>query len=207
MLPLILLLAAPAVERGFTALFDGKTLNGWIQVEKRGTGYQVQDGNLVCPKDGGANLYTDKDYANFILRFEFRMEPGGNNGVGIRCPETARDCAYQGMEIQILDDQHEKYKGRLKPTQHHGSIYDVIPAKPAPLKKSGEWNHEEIVVNGRKIQVTLNGTVLVDADLDSVKDPAVLEKHPGLARTMGRIGFLGHNSLVEFRNVRVRPLK
>jgi hypothetical protein len=111
------------------------------------------------------------------------------------------------MEIQILDDQHEKYKGRLKPTQHHGSISDVIPAKPAPLKKSGEWNHEEIVVNGRKIQVTLNGTVLVDADLDSVKDPAVLEKHPGLARTMGRIGFLGHNSLVEFRNVRVRPLK
>jgi hypothetical protein len=201
-----LLLALPPVEPGFVSLFDGKTLNGWVQVDKRGSGYVVQDGMLVCPKGGGANLYTDKDYANFILRFEFRMEEGGNNGVGIRCPETARDCAYAGMEIQILDDQHEKYKGRIKPTQFHGSIYDVIPAKPGFLKKAGEWNQEEIVVNGRKIQVTLNGTVIVDADLDTVKDPAVLAKHPGLARTTGRLGFLGHDSLVEFRNIRVKPL-
>jgi hypothetical protein len=201
-----LVLALPPVEPGFVSLFDGKTLNGWVQVDKRGSGYVVQDGMLVCPKGGGANLYTDKDYANFILRFEFRMEEGGNNGVGIRCPETARDCAYAGMEIQILDDQHEKYKGRIKPTQFHGSIYDVIPAKPGFLKKAGEWNQEEIVVNGRKIQVTLNGTVIVDADLDTVKDPAVLAKHPGLARTTGRLGFLGHDSLVEFRNIRVKPL-
>ena len=206
MIALLILLAAPAVEPGFVSLFDGKTLNGWIQVDKRGSGYLVQEGNLVCPKGGGANLYTDQDYANFILRFEFRMEEAGNNGVGIRCPETARDCAYAGMEIQILDSLHPKYKDRIKPAQHHGSVYDVIPAKTGYLKKTGEWNNEEIVVNGRKIKVTLNGTVILDGDLDTVKDPEVLKKHPGLARTTGRIGFLGHDSLVEMRNLRGRAL-
>jgi len=204
MIGLLFLLAAPALEPGFVSLFDGKTLNGWIQVDKRGSGYLVQDGKIVCPKDGGANLYTEKDYADFILRFEFKFEETGNNGVGIRCPETAKDCAYAGMEIQILDSLHPKYKDVIRPAQHHGSVYDVIPAKTGYLHKAGEWNNEEIVVNGRKIQVTLNGTVILHADLDSVKDPEVLKKHPGLARTTGRIGFLGHNSLVEFRNIRVR---
>jgi len=202
----LLLLLAPPVEPGFAALFDGETLNGWTQVAKRGSGYIVEDGKIVCPSDGGGNLYTDKDYASFILRFEFRMEEGGNNGIGIRCPEAARDCAYQGMEIQILDDQHEKYKGKIKPTQFHGSVYDVFPAKPGYLKKAGEWNQEEIVVDGRKINVTLNGTVILDENLDTVKDPEVLKKHPGLAQTTGRIGLLGHGSRVEFRNLRMKLL-
>jgi len=202
----LILFLAPAVEPGFVPLFDGKTLHGWIQVDKRGSGYLVEDGKIVCPSNGGANLYTDKDYANFVLRIEFRMEEAANNGVGIRCPEDARDCAYQGMEIQILDGLHPKYKDRIRPAQHHGSVYDVIPAKTGFLKKTWDWNEEEIVVDGRSIKVTLNGTVILDANLDSVKDPEVLKKHPGLARTTGRIGFLGHDSRVEFRNIRVKVL-
>ncbi len=206
-LPVLILLLAPAVEPGFAPLFDGKTLNGWIQVDKRGSGYLVEDGKIVCPPDGGANLYTDKDYANFILRFEFRMEEAANNGVGIHCPANARHCAYQGMEIQILDGLHPKYKDRIRPAQHHGSVYDVIPAKTGFLKKAWEWNQEEIAVDGRKIKVTLNRTVILDANLDSVTDTEVLKKHPGLARTTGRIGFLGHNSRIEFRNIRVKTLR
>ena len=202
----LFLLLAPAIEPGFVSLFDGKTLHGWVQVDKRGSGYLVEDGKIVCPSSGGANLYTDKDYANFVLRFEFRLEEAGNNGVGIRCPAQARDCAYEGMEIQILDSLHPKYASRIRPAQHHGSVYDVIPAKTGFLKKAGEWNEEEIVVDGRRIRVTLNGTVILDADLDTVKDPEVLKKHPGLARTTGRIGFLGHDSRVEFRNIRVKAL-
>jgi hypothetical protein len=205
----ILTLAAmlTAAEPGFKPLFDGRTLNGWTLVEKRnsGRGYVVEEGKLVCPADGGGNLLTDKDYANFVFRFEFRMEPGGNNGVGIRAPLTG-DIAYSGMEIQILDHDHEKYKGRLKPTQRHGSIYDVFPAEPEALKPAGEWNSEEIMADGRRIKITLNGKVLVDANLDSVKDPEVLKKHPGLARTTGRIGFLGHGTRVEFRNLRIKEL-
>jgi hypothetical protein len=205
---LVFALSASAVEPGFVPLFDGKTLNGWTLVEKRdsGRGYIVENGVLVCPADGGGNLLTEKDYANFILRFEFRMEPGGNNGVGIRAPLRG-DIAYSGMEIQILDHHHERYRGKLKPTQYHGAIYDVIPpAITDALRPAGEWNEQEIIADGRRIRVTLNGKKILDADLDSVTDPEVLKKHPGLARTSGRIGFLGHGTRVEFRNIRIKEL-
>jgi len=145
-----------------------------------------------------------KEYANFILRVEFRLSPGGNNGVGIRAPFEG-DAAYQGMEIQVLDDPAEQYKNIL-PGQHSGSIYLVFPAKQGALKPTGEWNAYEITANGRHVSVRLNGTMVVDADLDSMKDPEVLRKHPGLARTTGHIGFLGHRSHVEFRNVRIKEL-
>ncbi len=197
--------ALPALEPGFVSLFDGKTLQGWTLVGGHGPGYIVEDQKIVCPAEGGGNLFTEKEYANFVFRFEFLMEPGANNGIGIRAPLEG-DAAYRGMEIQILDDQHERYKGRLKPEQYHGSIYDVIPARTGYLKPAGEWNQEEITANGRRITVQLNGVIIVDSNLDIVKEPQVLKRHPGLARTTGHIGFLGHGTRVEFRNIRIRPL-
>lgn len=209
----VILAAAPAGQSGsggddvgFVSLFDGQTLAGWRLVGGHGPGYIARDGVLVCPKDGGGNLFTERQYANFILRFEFRTEPGGNNGVGIRAPLEG-DPAYEGMEIQILDDGHALYKGKIRSEQHHGSIYDVIPARTGFLKPAGEWNTEEILADNRQIRVTLNGVVIVDANLDTVREPAVLAKHPGLARPSGHIGFLGHGSLVEFRNIRIRTLR
>jgi len=200
-------LVSAAAEEGFISLFDGQTLNGWTLFDKgqKGRGYIVRDGMLVCPRDGGGNLLTEKEFSDFIFRFEFRMEPGGNNGVGIRAP-LAGDISQTGMEIQILDHGHEKYKSWLKPTQRHGAVYDMIPPIADALKPAGEWNSEEIRVEGRRVKVTLNGVSITDADLDTVKDPAVLKKHPGAARTSGRLGFLGHGSLIEFRNIRVKPL-
>ncbi len=205
----VALLAAallPAAEPGFIPLFDGKTLNGWSLFSKgSGRGYIVENGAIVCPPDGGGNLLTDREFSDFIFRFEFRMEPGGNNGVGIRAP-LAGDIAYSGMEIQILDHNHDRYKGWLKPTQRHGAVYDLIPPLTEALKPAGEWNSEEIEARGRKIRVTLNGVLITDADLDTIKDPEKLKKHPGAARTGGHIGFLGHGTRVEFRNIRVKPL-
>ncbi len=207
----VLLLAAPLAatpaddEQDFTPLFNGKSLDGWLLVNKQGPGYLVEDGVLVCPADGGGNLFTEREYANFVLRFEFRLEPGGNNGVGIRSPLEG-DPAYVAMEIQILDDDAEQYAGKLQPWQYHGSIYGVVPAKRGFTKPAGEWNCEEILCDGRHVRVTLNGEVIVDANLDEVKDPEVLEKHPGLARTSGHIGFLGHGTRVEFRNIRLKEL-
>ncbi|HEX8999540.1 MAG TPA: DUF1080 domain-containing protein [Blastocatellia bacterium] len=194
-----------ADEKGFVQLFDGKTLSGWKLVKGRGPGYVVKDGVLVCPLDGGGNLYTEKEYANFVFRFEFKTEPGGNNGVGIRAPLDG-DAAYQGMEIQILDDGHEKYKGKIKSEQHHGSVYDTIPARTGFLKPAGEWNTEEIMAQGSRIRVTLNGVIILDADLNMVKEAEVLKKHPGLKNKTGHIGFLGHGSLVEFRHLRIKAL-
>jgi hypothetical protein len=195
-----------AAEPGFRMLFDGKSLDGWTLYEKKdGRGYIVENGAIVCPSDGGGNLYTKDQFANFILRLEFRMDPGGNNGIGIRAPLTG-DAAYEGMELQILDHNHERYAPRIKPTQRHGAVYDVIPPIAENLKPAGEWNVQEVHAEGPRIRVTLNGKLITDADLSTVTDPAVLAKHPGLKRASGHIGFLGHGTRVEFRNIRIREL-
>jgi hypothetical protein len=201
----VLAVTAAGAERGFVTLFDGKTLDGWQIAGQKGAGYVVENGVLVCPADGGGNLFTAEEYANFVLRFEFRLFEGSNNGIGIRAPLEG-DAAYAGMEIQILDDGAPRYQGKLRPAQYHGSIYDVIAAKQGFKKPTGEWNSEEIRAKGRLITVILNGTTIVDADLDSVHDPAVLKKHPGLARPSGHIGLLGHGTRVEFRNFRIQEL-
>jgi hypothetical protein len=199
-----LVLSAAAADPGFADLFDGRTLNGWRYVGPKNDSYFVEKGLLVTSPNARGNLFTEAEYANFILRFDFRLTEGANNGIGIRAPLEG-DAAYQGMEIQILDHDAAVYAGKLRPTQYHGSIYDVFPAKTGALKRT-EWNHEEISANGPHVVVTLNGTVIVDADLSSVTDPEVLKKHPGLKRASGHIGLLGHDSRVEFRNLQIRKL-
>lgn len=198
---------ASAAERGFKSLFNGKDLTGWTLIKGHGKGYLVEKEVLVCPEDGGGNLFTEKEYSNFILRLDWRLWDGGNNGVGIRAPLEG-DAAYVGMEIQILDETSEKYKkgAGLKPTQMTGSVYDVFAAKSGHVKRDGTWNKYEIAAKGSKIKVTLNDIVITDVDLDTVKDEVVLKKHPGLARKSGHIGFLGHGTRVEFRTIRIKEL-
>ena len=203
---LVFALSALGADRGFVSLFNGKDLDGWFLSGGKGRGYVVENGVLVCPADGGGNLLTNKEYGNFVLRFEFRMEPGGNNGVGIRTPKEG-DAAYVGMEIQILDHDHERYAGKLKPTQRHGSVYDLIPALKDALKPAGEWNREEITAKGGRIQVRLNGELITDGDLSTIRDEKVLAKHPGAKRASGHLGFLGHGTRVEFRNIQIREMK
>ena len=197
-------------EKGFKSLFNGKDLKGWVYglrqgtENKHGVGYRAANGIIYCTSEDGGNLFTEKEYGDFILRLEFKLEPNANNGIGIRAPLEG-DAAYVGMEIQVLDDSGSNYQS-LRPAQYHGSIYDVVAAKRGSLKPVGEWNSEEITAKGRRITVKLNGNTIVDANLDDVKDEAVLEKHSGLARSKGHIGFLGHGSRVEFRNIRIKEL-
>jgi 3-keto-disaccharide hydrolase len=205
----ILLVAAvgalTAAEEGFTPLFDGKTLNGWKLMGGHGAGYAVQGGNIVLPRGGGGNLLYEKEFTDFILRFEFKLEEGSNNGLAIRSPMSNADMAYQGMELQIIDNSAERYKD-IQPWQKHGSLYNVFPAKTGALKPVGQWNEEEVRVIGRKVTVVLNGTTILDVNIDDVKDPATLKKHPGLQNKSGHIGFLGHNEPVEFRNIRIKEM-
>ena len=192
-------LAPEKSQEGFVSLFDGKTLNGWQGDLK---GYAIEDGVMVC-KPGG-DIYTAKEYANFVLRFEFKLPPGGNSGVSIRSPLQGAS-AYAGMEIQILDDSHPKYKD-LQPYQFHGSIYGVAPAKRGFLKPAGQWNCEEIMAKGSRIKVTLNGTVIVDADIGDIKETMDRLDHPGLHNAKGHVGWAGHGDPVAFRNVRIKEL-
>jgi len=191
-------------EAGFTSLSNGKDLAGWTYASKAGNGYAVADGAIYCTASDGGSLYTEKEYADFIFRFEFKLTQNANNGVGIRAPLQG-DAAYVGMEIQVLDDSGPDYKS-LRPEQYHGSIYDVFAAKRGSLKPVGEWNEEEITAKGRRVTIKLNGNIIVDANLDDVKDEAKLKKHPGLANTKGHIGFLGHGTRVEFRNLRIKEI-
>lgn len=194
-------------ESGFTSLFDGQTLNGWKLIGAKGGGYGVTNGVIYCARGGGGNLMTEKEYSDFILRFEFKLEDGSNNGVGIRAPLDG-DAAYAGMEIQILEEGaalRGKW-GKLREEQYHGSVYDLIAARRGALKPPGEWNTEEITARGRRIKVVVNGQTILDADLNSITDPEKIRKHPGLFRERGHIGFLGHNDYLEFRNIRIKEL-
>lgn len=197
-------------ESGFAPLFNGKDLIGWFyntekgKEQKAGVGYQVKDGVVFSTVKDGGILFTEKEYANFILRFEFKLTPNANNGIGIRAPKGGH-ASYDGMEIQVLDDGGDKYT-KLRPAQYHGSIYDVVPAERGHLKPVGEWNTEEILADGRHIRITLNGYVIVDANLDDVKDEATLKKHTGLQSKTGHIGLLGHGTEVYFRNMHVKEL-
>ncbi|HLV00690.1 MAG TPA: DUF1080 domain-containing protein [Acidobacteriota bacterium] len=193
-------------ESDFVPLFEGKSLDGWVLVGKKGPGYLVQDGKIVCPPNGGGNLFTEREYSDFILRFEFKLEPGSNNGLAIRSPLQEGSIAYEGTELQIIDDSAERYKN-LKPWQRHGSMYHVFPARVGFLKPVGEWNQQEVIAEGPKVKVILNGTTILDVNVEDVKDPEILKKHPGLKRRSGHLGFLGHNEPIEFRNIRIKELK
>lgn len=208
---LALTLPALAADEGFTPLFDGKTLEGW---QGGKDGYEIREGAIVSlTKGGSGNLYTNKEYKNFHLKFEFKLTPGANNGIGIHVPLPTDgkriDPAYAGMEIQVLDDGDEKYKGKIKEWQHHGSVYGIVPAKQGHLKPVGEWNSEEIILDGKHVQVILNGVTIVDADLDKASTPQTIDgrEHPGLKRDTGYLCFCGHGAEVWFRNLRIKELK
>jgi hypothetical protein len=190
-------------EKGFTPLFNGKNLDGWVGNKNS---YQAVDGMIVIDPQGsgGGNLLTEKEYGDFILKFEFQLTPGANNGLGIHAPLEG-DAAYVGKELQILDNTADKYKD-LQEYQFHGSVYGVIPAKRGFLKPVGEWNQQEVIVNHPHITIILNGTTILDGDyLEASKDGTLDGKdHPGLQRDRGHIGFLGHGDVVRFRNIRIK---
>ncbi len=198
-------ITAAEKAEGFVPLFNGRDLEGWTGDTD---GYLAEDGKLVVhPERKGGNLFTEKEYADFILRFDFKLTPGANNGLGVRAPLEG-DAAYAGMEIQVLEDGSPLYWD-LRPTQYHGSVYGIVPARRGVLRPVGEWNSQEVTVRGRRVTVVVNGTTVVDADLDAASAGGTMDgrDHPGLARERGHIGFLGHGSLVEFRNIRLRELK
>ncbi|NLE35502.1 MAG: DUF1080 domain-containing protein, partial [Bacteroidales bacterium] len=192
-------------EEGFTSLFNGRNLDGWIGNK---VSYTAEDGMIVIKpgNDSGGNLYTEKEYADFVFRFEFQLTPGANNGLGIRTP-TEGDAAYVGMELQILDNTASVYAG-LEPYQYHGSVYGVIPARRGFLRPVGEWNYQEVTVKGTKVKVVLNGTIIVDGDIAEAAMNGTIDgkEHPGLQNRKGHIGFLGHGSVVKFRNIRIKEL-
>tara|TARA_R110002020_G_scaffold125767_1_gene283134 strand:- start:830 stop:1495 length:666 start_codon:yes stop_codon:yes gene_type:complete len=191
--------------KDFVSLFNGENLDGWVGNK---TSYRAENGMIVIDPQGtgGGNLFTEKEYGDFTLRFEFQLTPGANNGLGIHAPLEG-DAAYVGKELQILDNTAEKF-AELKEYQYHGSVYGVIPAKRGFLKPVGEWNSQEVIVNHPHIKIILNGETILDGDyLEASKNGTVDHKdHPGLQRSSGHIGFLGHGDVVRFKNISIKEL-
>lgn len=184
---------------GFAPLFDGATLAGW-----RGDldGYEVADGAIRCKQGRGGNLFTEAIWQDFVVRLQFRLPPGGNNGLAMRYPGKG-DPAYAGVEVQVLDDTAAKH-AQLQPWQYHGSIYGVVPSHRGYLRPVGEWNFQQVTVQGSRYTVVLNGTTIVDADIAAL--PSRLDGHRGKDNREGHFGFAGHGDAVEFRDVRAKRL-
>ena len=211
-------LSAEEAAEGFEVLFDGRSLHKWTG---NTTNYVPLNGTIdVTAQYGGSgNLYTKKEYSDFVLRFEFRfIREGVNNGIGIRTPMGV-DAAFEGMEIQILDHDAPIYKD-IKNYQQHGSVYGVIAAKRVKFPPLGDWNVEEIRAVGDRITVTVNGEVILDGNIREacqghcVGDPGEKgnhymidhRNHPGLFNKSGHLGLLGHGAGIQFRNLRVLDL-
>ncbi|WP_340105457.1 family 16 glycoside hydrolase [Rhodohalobacter sp. 8-1] len=191
------------LSEGFNALFNGTDLTGWTGDKEA---YEVQDGQLIHQPGENGHLFSQQEYGDFILRFQFKLTPGANNGLAIRAPLEGNP-AYQGMELQILDNSAEKWSD-LEPYQYHGSIYGVASAERGHLKPAGEWNTQQVIANGAQITVTLNGVTILGVDLSEMdnSDTPDGEDHPGLSRDSGHIGFMGHGDEVAFRNIQIRDL-
>ena len=191
---------------GFTALFNGKDLDGWKVHggDMKFWGADADKGILYVDGGGGGWLMTEKEYGDYELRVDWKIPEKGNSGVALRAPREG-DPAYTGMEIQILDnDWHKKNLKGLQDVQLAGAIYGVVAPSKDVTKPIGEWNSYRITAKGRRIKIELNGTVIVDADLDDSKEQ--FKKHPGLTREKGCIGLQSHSERVEFRNVFVKEL-
>jgi hypothetical protein len=189
---------------GFQPIFSGKDFNGWAGPLDN---VEVKDGAMLWHRGEGGTIYTKEQYTNFVARLEFKLPPGGNNGLAIRYPGTG-DTAYVGMcEIQILDENYETATGeKIDPRQAHGSAYGMVAAQRGYQHPIGEWNYEEVTVKGSTIKVELNGTVILDCDLSKVTSFMGNSAHPGKDRVSGSFGFAGHNDSVMFRNISIRRI-
>jgi hypothetical protein len=190
-------------EAGFFALFDGRGLTGWKTFGGEPDTWKAEHALLVGTGKGGGWLGTRRDYADFVLRLEFKLTPESNSGVYLRAPADTSHISRTGLEIQLLDEYHARYRD-IQPWQRTGSIYHVAAALPGHLKTSGQWNSMEIRAEGPHVVILLNGVKVVDDQLDS--HPELEKEHPGLKRISGRIGLQTHNGRVEFRNVQIKEL-
>ena len=199
------ILAERSNAKDGAAIWNGKDFDGWAGPVEN---YEINDGAIRCKEGKGGTIYHKDEVSDFIAQLEFKIPPGGNNGLAIRYPGTG-DTAYAGMtELQVLDDNYEKVKGPIDPRQAHGSVYGMVAAARGYQHPIGEWNFQEVIVKGSRIRVELNGSVILDADVAKV-DPATVmggSAHPGKDRTSGFFGFAGHNDPVAFRAIRIKKL-
>ena len=211
-------LTAQEKQAGWTLLFDGKSLNGWRGYQKpdaTGTRWRVEDGLLtVNPGDGSdtrgqRDIITTATYDRFELAWEWRISEGGNSGLKYFILEDQNSAI--GHEYQLIDDERHA-DAKVGPHRQTAAFYDVLPAENRPLRPAGQWNQSRVVSNGKTIEHYLNGTKVLQYELDSPALRAAIakSKFKDIAR-FGKLqnGFIllqDHGDRVWYRNVKVRRL-
>jgi hypothetical protein len=194
------LLSAEEAAEGFFPLFNGETLDGWTIRGDNHRAYAAQGGHLLITGQGnGGWMFTDRPYANFVLRLEYKLHPeGGNSGVAVRATPTGNP-SFSGMEIQVVAPAPPSVSSA-------GALLAAVAPQVQADKPAGEWNAMEIVCDGPRVQTTLNGQVLYDINIDTYDSP---DKENTPLPERAREGFIAiqdHADHVEFRNIRIKPL-
>jgi hypothetical protein len=190
---------------GFVELINCKDLSNW---QGAVGSYEVVDGAIRCRQGKGGDLLTKEEFENGFIRVEFKLPKAGNNGIALRTPLGGHSSS-DGLELQVIDSDgyNEAHpKEPLLPYQYHGSLYHCVGAKHGYLRPVGEWNFQEIEVQGQRIKVTLNGTRILEVDIATFDRSQIAHPPRGLDHTKGFIGFAGHSDPVEFRSFKVKRL-
>jgi len=204
------ILTADEKAEGFKLLFDGKTLDNWTPLTSNGTkipleksNFSVRDGTLcVPPKSMAYWIRYDRQFADFVLRLDYKLAKKTNSGIFLRVPPGKVHPAYRAFEVQLLDDYSRK------PDKHTtGSIYDVIAPTQNMSKPVGQWNSMEITCDGPLVTVVHNGVKVVDADFSKLTKP--IGKFSIPYAKLPRVGFFGlqyHGHELAFKNIRIKEL-
>ncbi len=192
----LLMISSPTwgEEEGFVPLFNGRDLAGWVT---EGPCKFIPKGNEVyCPGVGNYPtwLRSEQSYENFVLRFEFRMWLYGEGGLFFHAPIHGR-VNRVGFEVQLSDE----IRNRQPSVISTGAIFDVVPPKVQAAKPLGDWNEVEVVMDWPKLQVTLNGQLVQDLDVE--QDPELRHR----LRT-GYLGWQDRGKAYAIRNARIRTL-
>ena len=205
-----------AAERaaGWQLLFDGQMLDAWRGYRREtqpDAGWQIKDGTVqTVAKVKGTDLITRKKFNDFEFTWEWRVAPGGNNGVKYFVTEERPQSP--GHEYQMIDDAG--YPGKLSPGHLTADFYDVLPAAAdKPIRPGGEWNSSRIVVRGAHVEHWLNGRNVLTYELGSAAVKAGIEKskfkgHPGFGEKIaGHIMLTYHQDECSFRNLKIRETR
>jgi tRNA A-37 threonylcarbamoyl transferase component Bud32 len=193
--------SGPAPTAEWAQLFDGPGLSGWTPIGQ--PTWVVRNGALAADGKDVGWLASARDYTDFEFDFEYRLPPGGNSGVFVHAWPEGPSSGGRFVEIQLLGDESPQV-ANLGADKKTGAIYGIVAPQSAPRTPAGQWHRMTVRSVGRRVDVTVNGARILDANLDDcmAKSP----QHEGLKRTSGRIGLQSLRSVVEFRNVRVREL-
>jgi hypothetical protein len=206
-------LSQSEIDAGWTLLFDGRTTQGWgvYPTGEAPTGWTVQDGLLTRTGPGGDIMYLPRQFGDFDLRIDWRVEPGGNSGILYR-GLTVTDYIYKtAPEMQVLDD--ERHPDGADPFTSAGSVYALYPAPRGVVHPAGEWNNARIVARGPHVEHWLNGVKVAEYELGSPDwsmrvAGSKFVQWPGFGTSLrGYLALQDHDARVWYRNVKLRELR